>query len=157
MLREPLILAGLFPILVGTGTGSEGMSRIAAPMIGAMLTAPLLSMLVIPAAYLLLRRRGAARSFKNQTEGEPQTKTPMANTAEATVSGRGTGTVTAIDMAAGKVTLDYAPICEANWPAMTMGVEAAPDMLDKFAVGDKVEFEMTTSQGAAKITSIRLQ
>jgi copper/silver efflux system protein len=52
-----VILAGLFPILIGTGTGSEVMSRIAAPMVGGMLTAPLLSMLVIPAAYLLMRRR----------------------------------------------------------------------------------------------------
>ena len=52
-----VILAGLFPILIGHGAGSEVMSRIAAPMIGGMLTAPLLSMLVIPAAYLLLRRR----------------------------------------------------------------------------------------------------
>ena len=52
-----VILAGLFPILVGTGTGSEVMSRIAAPMIGGMLTAPLLSMFIIPAAYLLMRRR----------------------------------------------------------------------------------------------------
>ncbi|NYT40961.1 efflux RND transporter permease subunit [Sphingomonas sp. R-74633] len=52
-----VILAGLMPILLGTGTGSEVMSRIAAPMIGGMLTAPLLSMFVIPAAYLLMRRR----------------------------------------------------------------------------------------------------
>ncbi|MGC1301645.1 MAG: efflux RND transporter permease subunit [Caulobacteraceae bacterium] len=50
-----VILAGLFPILVGHGAGSEVMSRIAAPMIGGMLTAPLLSLLVVPAAYLLLR------------------------------------------------------------------------------------------------------
>ncbi|ODT55828.1 MAG: cation transporter [Methylobacterium sp. SCN 67-24] len=52
-----VILAGLFPILIGHGAGSEIMSRIAAPMIGGMLTAPLLSMLVIPAGFLLLRRR----------------------------------------------------------------------------------------------------
>jgi Cu(I)/Ag(I) efflux system membrane protein CusA/SilA len=51
-----VILAGLFPIMWGAGTGSEVMQRIAAPMVGGMLTAPLLSMLVIPAAYLLLRR-----------------------------------------------------------------------------------------------------
>ncbi|MBY8335378.1 efflux RND transporter permease subunit, partial [Qipengyuania pacifica] len=51
-----VILAGLFPILVGTGAGSEVMSRIAAPMIGGMITAPLLSMFVLPAAYLLMRR-----------------------------------------------------------------------------------------------------
>ena len=62
-----VILAGLFPILVGTGTGSEVMSRIAAPMIGGMLTAPLLSMLIIPAAYLLMRRRAA---HPVQPEGE---------------------------------------------------------------------------------------
>ncbi|MDO8418273.1 MAG: efflux RND transporter permease subunit [Agitococcus sp.] len=53
-----VILAGLFPILVGTGTGSEAMSRIAAPMVGGMLTAPLLSLFVLPAAYVLLRQRG---------------------------------------------------------------------------------------------------
>ena len=52
-----VILAGLAPILLGHGAGSEVMSRIAAPMIGGMLTAPLLSMLVIPAGYLLIRRR----------------------------------------------------------------------------------------------------
>jgi copper/silver efflux system protein len=52
-----VILAGLLPIMIGSGTGSEVMSRIAAPMIGGMLTAPLLSMLVVPAAYLLMRRR----------------------------------------------------------------------------------------------------
>ena len=54
-----VILAGLLPILLGSGAGSEVMSRIAAPMIGGMLTAPLLSMFVLPAAYLLLRRRRA--------------------------------------------------------------------------------------------------
>ncbi len=52
-----VILAGLIPILIGTGTGSEAMSRIAAPMIGGMLTAPLLSLFVLPAAYMLLRRK----------------------------------------------------------------------------------------------------
>ena len=52
-----VILAGLFPIMWGTGTGSEVMQRIAAPMVGGMITAPLLSMFVIPAAYLLMRRK----------------------------------------------------------------------------------------------------
>jgi Cu(I)/Ag(I) efflux system membrane protein CusA/SilA len=57
-----VILAGLLPILLGSGAGSEVMSRIAAPMIGGMLTAPLLSMFVLPAAYLLLRRPGLNKS-----------------------------------------------------------------------------------------------
>jgi len=52
-----VILGGLLPIMWGTGTGSEVMQRIAAPMVGGMVTAPLLSMFVIPAAYLLMRRR----------------------------------------------------------------------------------------------------
>jgi Cu(I)/Ag(I) efflux system membrane protein CusA/SilA len=52
-----VIIAGLLPIMWGSGTGSEIMRRIAAPMVGGMITAPLLSMLVVPAAYLLLRRR----------------------------------------------------------------------------------------------------
>ncbi|MDP3756277.1 efflux RND transporter permease subunit, partial [Polaromonas sp.] len=52
-----VILAGLFPIMWGTGTGSEVMQRIAAPMVGGMITAPLLSMFVIPAVYFLIRRK----------------------------------------------------------------------------------------------------
>ena len=52
-----VILAGLIPILIGTGTGSEAMSRIAAPMVGGMLTAPLLSLFVLPAAYMLLSKQ----------------------------------------------------------------------------------------------------
>lgn len=57
-----VIIAGLLPVLWGTGTGSEVMSRIAAPMIGGMITAPLLSLFIIPAAYKLmwLRRHHAA-------------------------------------------------------------------------------------------------
>jgi Cu(I)/Ag(I) efflux system membrane protein CusA/SilA len=55
-----VILAGLFPLFIGQGAGSEIMQRIAAPMVGGMITAPLLSMLVIPAAFLLLHRRKAS-------------------------------------------------------------------------------------------------
>ena len=51
-----VILGGLFPIMWGSGTGSEVMQRIAAPMVGGMITAPLMSMFVIPAVYLLLRK-----------------------------------------------------------------------------------------------------
>jgi Cu(I)/Ag(I) efflux system membrane protein CusA/SilA len=54
-----VVIAGLVPIMIGTGTGSEVMQRIAAPMVGGMVTAPLLSMLVLPAAYFLVHRRRA--------------------------------------------------------------------------------------------------
>jgi Cu(I)/Ag(I) efflux system membrane protein CusA/SilA len=53
-----VIVAGLLPIFLGTGTGSEVMSRIAAPMIGGMITAPLLSLFVIPVIYLMWKGRG---------------------------------------------------------------------------------------------------
>lgn len=52
-----VILAGLIPIMWSHGTGSELMQRIAAPMVGGMVTAPLLSLFVVPAVYLLIRRR----------------------------------------------------------------------------------------------------
>ena len=60
-----VIVAGLAPILYGSGTGAEVMRRIAAPMIGGMVSATILALMVIPAAYYLWRRRGlsAARNL----------------------------------------------------------------------------------------------
>lgn len=52
-----VIVGGLLPIMIGGGTGSEVMQRIAAPMLGGMITAPLVSMVLIPALYLLWKRR----------------------------------------------------------------------------------------------------
>ena len=52
-----VIIAGLLPIMLSQGTGSEVMQRIAAPMVGGMITAPLLSLFVVPAIYLLWKRR----------------------------------------------------------------------------------------------------
>ncbi|MEO5829853.1 MAG: CusA/CzcA family heavy metal efflux RND transporter [Rhodanobacter sp.] len=61
-----VIMTGLLPILLGHGAGSEVMQRIAAPMVGGMLTAPLLSMLVLPAAFrLLVLRRLQVRASRN--------------------------------------------------------------------------------------------
>jgi Cu(I)/Ag(I) efflux system membrane protein CusA/SilA len=57
-----VIVMGLLPIMGSAGTGAEVMQRIAAPMIGGMVTAPLLSMLVVPAAYYLMRRRQLGRA-----------------------------------------------------------------------------------------------
>jgi Cu(I)/Ag(I) efflux system membrane protein CusA/SilA len=59
-----VIVSGLLPIMFGGGTGSEVMRRIAAPMVGGMITAPILSMLVLPAAYLLAHRRELRRAPK---------------------------------------------------------------------------------------------
>jgi Cu(I)/Ag(I) efflux system membrane protein CusA/SilA len=65
-----VIVAGLAPIMWSEGTGAEVMQRIAAPMIGGMITAPLLSLFVLPAAYLLLR----GREFRSSTPSQMQTR-----------------------------------------------------------------------------------
>ncbi|MFM1891644.1 MAG: hypothetical protein RLZ44_721, partial [Pseudomonadota bacterium] len=64
------IVAGLLPIFLGIGTGSEVMSRIAAPMVGGMITAPLLSLFVIPAIYLVWQRRKLPRNEERGTRNE---------------------------------------------------------------------------------------
>lgn len=56
-----VIVAGLLPIMWASGTGAEVMQRIAAPMVGGMITAPLLSLLVIPAGWMLMMRHGMRR------------------------------------------------------------------------------------------------
>jgi Cu(I)/Ag(I) efflux system membrane protein CusA/SilA len=55
MMTAAAIIVGLLPILYGTGTGSEVMSRIAAPMVGGMLSAVILTLLVLPALFYLWR------------------------------------------------------------------------------------------------------
>jgi Cu(I)/Ag(I) efflux system membrane protein CusA/SilA len=58
MMTVAAIIAGLMPIMLGSGTGSEVMRRIAAPMVGGMVSATLLTLVVIPAVYLIWKQRG---------------------------------------------------------------------------------------------------
>jgi Cu(I)/Ag(I) efflux system membrane protein CusA/SilA len=55
MMTVVAIMAGLLPIMWGTGTGSEVMRRIAAPMVGGMVSATVLTLVVIPAIFALLK------------------------------------------------------------------------------------------------------
>jgi Cu(I)/Ag(I) efflux system membrane protein CusA/SilA len=57
MMTVAAIIAGLLPIMLGGGTGSEVMRRIAAPMVGGMVSATILTLIVIPALFLIWRRR----------------------------------------------------------------------------------------------------
>jgi len=59
MMTVTAIIAGLLPIMLGSGTGSEVMKRIAAPMVGGMVSATVLTLLVVPAVFLLWKRRSA--------------------------------------------------------------------------------------------------
>ena len=52
------VIFGLLPVMLGSGTGSEVMRRIAAPMVGGVVSATLLTLLVLPAMYLLWRQAG---------------------------------------------------------------------------------------------------
>ena len=61
MMTVAVIIAGLLPIMLGSGTGSEVMRRIAAPMVGGMVSATILTLLVIPAMYLLWKGREVSR------------------------------------------------------------------------------------------------
>jgi Cu(I)/Ag(I) efflux system membrane protein CusA/SilA len=63
-----VIIVGLLPIMLGHGTGSEVMKRIAAPMVGGMITAPIVSMLLIPVIVYMLERRKLIRSTKGETD-----------------------------------------------------------------------------------------
>ena len=79
----------------------------------------------------------------------------MAPSAPAQIMAKGHGTVTAIDKAAGTITLDHGPIPEAKWPAMTMAFKAAPAITDAAKVGDKVDFDLTLVGSAGEVTAIQ--
>jgi Cu/Ag efflux protein CusF len=68
---------------------------------------------------------------------------------------KGTGTVTAVS--ADSVTIDHAPIPEANWPAMTMSFRASPELAKSVKVGDKVSFDLKLQGGAGELTAISKQ
>lgn len=78
-------------------------------------------------------------------------------TAQPDKTAKGTGTVTAVDPAAGTVTIDHAPIPEAGWPAMTMGFKASPAVVQSVSVGDKVAFDLNLVSGGGEITAIQKQ
>ena len=111
----------------------------------------------------------AACGQKADTETAPAPAAPAANTASgaamsgmATAEGqgtaaKGTGTVTAVDPAAGTITINHGPIPEANWPAMTMGFKATPEQVGSVKAGDQVAFDLKLEGGAGQITAISKQ
>jgi len=67
MMTAAAIIGGLLPILFATGTGSEVMSRIAAPMVGGMISAVILTLLILPAIYMLWRRKQLVSSTSTES------------------------------------------------------------------------------------------
>lgn len=83
----------------------------------------------------------------------------MAGTAMAVDAkmGKASGIVTAIDAAAGKITLDHGAIPTIGWPAMKMEFSAKPALLAGMSVGDKVDFDVTVTGSAGELTAIKRQ
>ena len=71
------IFAGLIPIMYGTGTGSEIMQRIAAPMVGGMATATLLTLFVIPAIFVIWKRLALNRVNHDLMQAPPAPEAPL--------------------------------------------------------------------------------
>ncbi|MBB5740731.1 MAG: copper-binding protein [Brevundimonas sp.] len=70
-------------------------------------------------------------------------------------SGSGAGVVTAVDTAAGTVTINHEAIPAVGWPAMTMSFTADPAVAQQAAVGDRVQFDLTVQGNAGEVTAIR--
>ena len=102
---------------------------------------------------------GCSKQAETPSAEAPKTEVAsdaMAGTAMAVDAkmGKASGIVTAIDAAAGKITLDHGAIPTIGWPAMKMEFSAKPDVLTGISVGDKVDFDITVSGNGGEVTSI---
>lgn len=89
------------------------------------------------------------------TEDMPmQNDMPMMKTDEKSQTASAQGSVTAIDNAAGTITISHGPVPAVNWPAMTMAFEADEAARRNVSIGDDVSFEFRPVEGGARITSI---
>lgn len=82
---------------------------------------------------------------------------PATSAGQAGKSGSVEGVVTAVDAAAGTVTIQHGTIAAVGWPAMTMRFKADPAVVRKAAVGTRVRFDLTVQGNAAEVTAIRPQ
>ena len=86
--------------------------------------------------------------------GPPAAPEAAASSAAAARTAYGAGVITAVDPAAGTVTINHEPIPAVNWPAMTMSFKAGPPVIREAAVGDRVQFDLTVRGGTGEITAI---
>lgn len=75
----------------------------------------------------------------------------------ATMMAKVTGKVTAIDPAAGTVTIAHSAIPEVKWPAMTMTFKADPKLLSGVAAGDQIAFDLAVKGSEGEVTAIKKQ
>lgn len=70
-------------------------------------------------------------------------------------TGSGEGKVISVNASTGAITIEHGPIKQIDWPAMTMGFTAKPELLKGIAAGDKVAFEIKGSGENYEVVSIR--
>ena len=112
------------------------------------------------AAILIVLPLGLSACGKQTATPKPEVQADtMGNMATPTEPklAKGSGTVTAIDLAAGKITLDHGPIAELKWPAMEMGFTAQRDLMEAVAVGDKVDFDVIVTGNSGVVTAVKKQ
>jgi Cu(I)/Ag(I) efflux system protein CusF len=119
-------------------------------------SAPLLAVLLVLAGCGDTTNEPEATESPAAQTGEMSEMGGM-ETASAPIMAKSTGTITALDKTAGKVTLDHAAIPEAEWPAMTMGFDADPAILGDVEVGDKVAFDVEIVGSSGKVTALAKQ
>jgi Cu/Ag efflux protein CusF len=100
-----------------------------------------------------------ALSACNKPTDEPKAQEPADEMGSMTLPvetklAKGSGTVTAIDKSAGKITIKHGPIADLQWPAMTMGFASKPELLNSVAVGDKVDFDVTVTGNAGEVNAL---
>ncbi len=89
-------------------------------------------------------------------DGMPMEGMQMQQKAQQTPTAKASGTVKAIDMQKGRVTIAHGAVPTLKWPPMTMGFKATPEQLGQVKAGDRVDFEFTAEGMAASIISIKV-
>ena len=98
----------------------------------------------------------AACNKAAETPAKPAAADDLASVDMSTAvkTGSGSGKITALDKAGGKITIDHAPIPAVGWPAMTMGFKVDPKLLEGVAVGDQVDFTLSLEGNDGTVTTL---
>ena len=96
----------------------------------------------------------AANAPKKPTASNDMASMDMTATSK---TANGSGKVTELDKAGGKITIEHGPIPAVGWPEMTMGFKADPKMISDLAVGDQVDFTLSLKGNDGTVTAIAKQ
>ncbi|MGD9967311.1 MAG: copper-binding protein [Hyphomonadaceae bacterium] len=116
----------------------------------------MLRSLIVPIALFAAACSPPAQQAPSRSDGEMNVAEPAAPAAVGPITS--TGTVTAVDPAAGTIAINHQAIAAISWPAMTMQFTAEnPAILQGIAVGDSVSFELKSASETSIVTSVQKQ